>query len=240
LKAGYEAEEMLRYAGDGDENAKAKVMSILEEIERTRLLSRANAAIAPKKEVVKRALPAPYPGSKPVLETRPRPKEELGGSGLRKIPKFISANGLPMLRFSKRHSPFLSRVIRQKVLMQMGIHRRIETQEAMFKMGKEEDHWEELMEQQWRKETGRREFTEVLSWTSEMRAQVKRDYALLNEESRKSRVMAQKMLEVVRKEEELAAMERGERKRERNPVRERVRAERYRKRWRENLGLKAR
>lgn len=227
------AEALVRLAGDGDENATAKVMSVLEEIERIRLLSRANAAISPKKEVVKRPLPAPYPGIKPMLEMRPRPKEELGGTGIRKVPRFIQAGGFPMLRFSKRHSPFLSRVIKQKVLREDSIHKRLEAQESMMKMGEDEDLWDDLVKRQWRNEISRDSGMEGSSWKNEMQTQMKRDRAIINEENRKTRATAKKMLDVVRKEEELAARERMDRKRGRK-------GEKDRKRWRENLGLKGR
>jgi len=168
-----------------------------------------------------------------MLEMRPRPKEELGGTGIRKVPRFIQAGGFPMLRFSKRHSPFLSRVIKQKVLREDSIHKRLEAQESMMKMGSDEDLWDDLVKRQWRNEISRDSGMEGSSWKNEMQTQMKRDRAIINEENRKTRATAKKMLDVVRKEEELAARERMDRKRGRK-------GEKDRKRWRENLGLKGR
>lgn len=102
-----------------------------------------------------------------------------------------------------------------------------------MKMGEDEDLWDDLVKRQWRNEISRDSGMEGSSWKNEMQTQMKRDRAIINEENRKTRATAKKMLDVVRKEEELAARERMDRKRGRK-------GEKDRKRWRENLGLKGR
>ncbi|KAI1452232.1 hypothetical protein F4805DRAFT_43090 [Annulohypoxylon moriforme] len=78
---------------------------------------------APKKETVPlivNVTPAPTPedpNPEPVYATpnRPRPAEELGGSGRRHIPRLDMASDLPFLRIKKPQPPLLSRVLTQKI-----------------------------------------------------------------------------------------------------------------------------
>lgn len=223
---------MLRHAGDGEETAKSKVMTILHQVEETRILSRENAAIIPFEKREKRRLPSPYPGAKPVLESRPRPQEELGGSGLRKVPVFVNANVNPILRFSKHHSPFLARVLQDKVTRVDRINRRIIAAEKLVNMGRSEDEWdklvkglqqEEIGKETWKKnkpkETGKlganrwkepEDFEQ--SWSDAIHQEIRKDREILNQDHRKKEEMARKMLDIVSQEESLLARERMERK----------------------------
>jgi len=68
----------------------------------------ANAVRTPRQQLRPRV--APYLGASKVLD---RPYESL--SGRRHVPILVNANRVPMLRFKKPQSPFLSRIIRDQV-----------------------------------------------------------------------------------------------------------------------------
>lgn len=204
---------MLRKAGDGDVTAKSQVMAVLHEVESQRALSRTNAA--PHLKPPKRRLPAPYPGAKPALEIRPRPKEELGSSGLRKVPQYINASGYPMLRFSKHHSPFLARVIKDKSKQEQKVFDRVNAHDQLLKFARREDNWDAIIEEAMRKEGLSRGLSEIResSWSGVVYEQKKQDQSWLHRNQEKNNQMARDMLSLVSREEELMERERAQRKR---------------------------
>jgi hypothetical protein len=86
----------------------------------------------------------PYPGAPKLLDTLPRPKEQLGGSGRRIVPKlgFADHGTIPFLHTKKPQSPYLSRVLRQKI--QTNVNRTLaqEELEEQIEQGLVEGVWE--------------------------------------------------------------------------------------------------
>ncbi|KAI0887749.1 uncharacterized protein GGS22DRAFT_154162 [Annulohypoxylon maeteangense] len=110
---------------------------------------------APKKETVPllvNVTPEPTPDNPhptPVYTTpnRPRPLEELGGSGKRHIPRLDMASDIPFLRIKKPQPPVLNRVLTQK------IKKRVERYDSLG------NYWDEMLpdaelEDAWEKDVG--------------------------------------------------------------------------------------
>lgn len=85
--------------------------------------------------------PAPYPGAKPVFEARPR----LLLPGRRQIPKLVSASGIPFLRFKKPQSPFLGRVIRDKLEQRINYFTQLRAVGELSDVAALEDLWDKVL-----------------------------------------------------------------------------------------------
>lgn len=98
--------------------------------------------------------PVPYPGAPKLLDILPRPKEQLGGTGRRRIPTlaFADNGGIPFLRTRKPQSPFLSRVLRQKVETNVKRILMIEKLEGEIEDGYLEGMWEQHVLDQLKRE----------------------------------------------------------------------------------------
>lgn len=91
----------------------------------------------------------PYPGAPKLVDVLPKPKEQLGGSGRRIVPK-IAEHGLTIfLRRSKPQSPFLSRIIRDR----LKVHERGQDALEALREDTEVAGWEE----EWDRMTGTKE-----------------------------------------------------------------------------------
>ncbi|KAL3420832.1 hypothetical protein PVAG01_07277 [Phlyctema vagabunda] len=140
LQYGYQAEEMLRKAGDGDEAAHSQILELLSERQRQAALARARTPPPTKRTHV---YPEPRAGSMKVLEMRPLPLEQL--SGRRRLPIASGGNAIPFLRIGNRQSPFLSRLIKDKVEQRQ---RRFDLAERMdedAEIGQAEQEWENIV-----------------------------------------------------------------------------------------------
>jgi hypothetical protein len=205
LKVGYETEELLRVAGDGDEAAKSQVLSLLEDIQsrgddgRTRQAQNHNPHKTPRRR------PEPYPGAESVFATRPRSLSEL--SGRRQVPKLISANGMPFLRFKKPQSAYISRIIKYKANQKQKANDQLMTIPASVDWASDEDRWDHHA----RLTTGSEEpwVKEVYNWKQDIFDNLRRTDA-------KAKNMAQKMLAIVDQERELFEREKKKRKAEKN------------------------
>jgi hypothetical protein len=162
-------------------------------------------------------LPEPYPGAKPVLESRPRPFSEL--TGRRHVPILTNASYLPYLRFKKPQSPYLSRVLRDKLEQRQKQMDHIDRLEMDLRWAADEDAWDKLVDHRF----GRIE----QSWQTELLTAKKELWTRLNVQSKRAKETARRMLSIVDEEKRLYEEERKVRKMEKNRKRqERKEAER--------------
>ena len=80
-------------------------------------------------------------------EVRPRKREDLGGSGKRKVPMptIVATAGLPFLRFRKPQSPYLTRVLNDKVKASRKRGQMLLRLQEEEQNGKAEDKWDLLI-----------------------------------------------------------------------------------------------
>ena len=147
--------------------------------------------------------PAPYPSATPVLE---RPYASV--TGRRRIPIFVSANKIPFLRFKKPQSPFLSRLINDKIKQRQKLRDRLERTGDLLEVAKAEDAWDRSIAH----EHGISHDLESL-WVDEIKITEKSTTATLINEKMKNSVLAAKMIEIVDREKELVMEEREARRR---------------------------
>ena len=89
----------------------------------------------------------PYPDAPKVLEIRPLPLEKL--SGRRHVPILTHASGFPFLRFKKPQSPFLSRVLRNKLNQRQNLFETLKRlDEEHNPVAAWEDQWDQHVRQQ--------------------------------------------------------------------------------------------
>ncbi|QSZ35403.1 hypothetical protein DSL72_008273 [Monilinia vaccinii-corymbosi] len=146
LKMGYENEKLIRTAGDGDLDSRSQIYELL----RFRKNVAAASALIPQPPKREIRYPEAIPGVPKLLEARPLPFEKL--SGRRHVPRFARATVANFLRIQKPQSPYLSRVLRDKLKTKQkrtdaGI--RIEYLEEIAVA---ENIWEDIVEDQLEKE----------------------------------------------------------------------------------------
>lgn len=93
--------------------------------------------------------PESLPGAPKLLETRPRPLHSSAINRIRSIPKLVSANGIPFLRYHKKQSPFLTRVINDKRMTRTKRHETMNLMHAQGETGSvswAEEVWDGLVE----------------------------------------------------------------------------------------------
>jgi hypothetical protein len=164
-----------------------------------------------------------------VLESRPLPKLKEGKR--RRIPILTQASGLPFLRVGKPQSPFLSRVLRNKLQQKQKRYDRMSRAEDAIAVGEREEEWEEIVEEQLsgrRVERrgggdGERERKRERDWDGVWKkgeelwgAREKTErYKIMESvilDAKQSKMVGDKMLEIVDKEKELRAKEDKERR----------------------------
>jgi len=145
-------------------------------------------------------------GSTKAIDARPRPAAAL--TGVRKVPKLVNANALPILRWKKPQPESLSRVIRDKVNQkQRRMTMRNELQDYGLPMGQWEDEWDRLV----REQGGGREEEEEPRWAEAVRLGIRGLVRDVEELKVRGKEMARRMAEIVERERELAEGERRER-----------------------------
>lgn len=160
--------------------------------------------------------PEPYPGASRVLESRPRPLSEL--SGRRHVPVLTSANNIPFLRIKKPQSPFLNRVLNDKIKQRQKWLDHIDNMDSAIVWAQNEDVWENLVAKEgvatdrglWYARKGA--VTNVPSWRTEIEATKRGMWARLNAVDRKSRKISKQMMRIVDEERKLFEKERRERR----------------------------
>ncbi|KAI9834575.1 MAG: hypothetical protein M1819_002951 [Sarea resinae] len=243
FKAGYEAESILHSCTEcNDAESRSRVLNLLDQIAPSCRLQKKTrspplpAAADTRKPPQPFRRPAPWPGATPVLS---RPHLEL--SGRRHVPKLVNANGFPFLRFKKPQSPYLSRVLRDKIFHRVKIFDRMYAFEGMILQAEREDQWDNIVRDMHGvsagptttiigrrgarggagERTGRigRGLDDEPSWTAELREGHKDCKSQLHRHTVEASQLAAKMQAIVDREGELAAQERIERKMAKNQAR---------------------
>ncbi|KAH7054424.1 hypothetical protein B0J12DRAFT_657638 [Macrophomina phaseolina] len=196
----------------------------------TSLLTTAPAHLtrAPRRKTTPARLdPSPEacpPPAQTLLATRPRPSSELGGSGIRQVPRLVSANLFPMLRVDKPQPRSLSRVLTDKVKQrQRRMDLREKAGDTWAALGREEDEWDRIV---WEVcgvkeedtfvgeegEGGAAAAAAASSWATEPLRVVKAVTAQLGAQRAATEKMVARMQGIVDKERELKHKEREERR----------------------------
>ncbi|PIB01588.1 hypothetical protein CB0940_00733 [Cercospora beticola] len=170
---------------------------------------------------------ATIPPSPPSVLEHATPREWLGGSGQRHIPKVFSANAIPVLRMKKPQPLALTRYLNSRIKQRQKRHdlrHHLQEQEGI---AAQEDEWDDiLLAYAGISDAGSHAISRSRTspqeprWGSEVSRSVREVNAYLNEEKAKNRLMAEKMYAVVDREESLAEQERQEDKRRRNEIAE--------------------
>ncbi|KAI9745791.1 MAG: hypothetical protein M1835_002532, partial [Candelina submexicana] len=214
LRAGYEAANLLLVAAKGSDTAKSQIIALLNHIASSKSLSARlpspSPTSFPRAECQPHRPPGPYVGATPVL-SRPYPSI----SGRRHVPKLVNANGVPFLRFKKPQSPFLSRIIRDKIKQRTRHFNLMHALEDSVQAAADEDRWDELILEEYGvgDGVGLEGKGARGKWVDAVRSGRKFVGAMINEHEMKCREVGRKMQRIVEREEELARRERGERKR---------------------------
>ena len=148
---GKQAEELLHNAVQGNEEAKSKVLSLMEAWQQQSAQSLAQNQVSPPPPHPQKlhTPPSPIPGAPRILETRPRPLFSSAINRVRSVPKLVSANGVPFLRYHKKQSPFLTRVINDKRMTRTKRHETMNAMHLQGEMGSvswAEEVWDGLIE----------------------------------------------------------------------------------------------
>jgi hypothetical protein len=182
------------------------VLSLLSELQSQGDADRIRVALRPQLQKPERVKPKPYPGAPKVLEVRPRPLSEL--SGRRRVPILVAANGIPFLRIRKPQSPFLSRVLRDKIVQRQKLQDYVSKLESDIVWAAKEDEWEALV--------GMREgLGGSAKFETEMRVAKGEPQRKLRQLQAKSSELGSRMLEIVDEERRLLVEERAQRREER-------------------------
>ncbi|OBT88233.1 hypothetical protein VE02_02799 [Pseudogymnoascus sp. 03VT05] len=213
LRVGYEAEELLHTATTGSGAAHSKILNLLRGVQAQGDAARLeNAENPPLPAPPPKRIPEPYPGHTPVIEQRPLPKSQL--TGRRQVPKLVSANLIPFMRFKKPQSEFLSRVLSDKIKLRQKRNDHLDRLGGLLDMGS----WEQM----WDEELG---MAEGKHWSSATFSEKEGVENALEKASEANAVLAEKMLAIVDEEQRLADIEKREWLREKR--------KRYRQRKRE-------
>ncbi|POS84645.1 hypothetical protein EPUL_003055, partial [Erysiphe pulchra] len=138
------AEHLLRLSALGVKPAIQQVHSFLHTIALEAEAARGNCA-QPRCNLNKRQRVWPLPGVPRVVDTRPLPLEKIL-SRRRHVPSLVlTSGGFPFLRFKKSQSPYLSRVIRDKVNQKQKMLDQSSFLEETEELGKTEDTWDNIV-----------------------------------------------------------------------------------------------
>lgn len=160
----------------------------------------------------------PYPGAPKVLDIRPLPLEKL--SGRRHVPILTHASGIPFLRFKKPQSPFLSRILRNKLAQKQRLFQSIvELDGIQDKVAAWEDQWDTNILLQLRQEGRNKQawvqqeaLEEPGGWRSEVKEARRDVWERINRGSRRVKETTARMMEIVDRERELYEQERAARR----------------------------
>ncbi|KAB2570766.1 DNA repair protein [Lasiodiplodia theobromae] len=171
----------------------------------------------------KRLDPSPEacpPPSARTLAIRPLPATALGGTGVRRVPRLVSANTFPMLRLQKPQPRSLSRVLTDKIKQrQRRLDVRSEAADYWSVLAQDEDEWDRLL---WEREgVSPADGDDMIidewpeaegSWTDEPQRVVRIISAQLGVQRTRTEWTVKKMQNIVDREAELAKVEREARK----------------------------
>jgi len=177
---------------------------------------RTTATTAPPKSTpTPEAKPAAQPGT--ALALRPRPAFSLPSR--RRIPVLVSANKVPILRFTKPQPAALSHYLKSRIVdRQKRLDRKVAL-EAHLEIAKGEDEWDRILLAQGVQDEGGSETGRSPLWSREVYECYRYTLDAIDAEGLKNKDMAEKMVAIIDKEKELAEIERKERKRLKNEER---------------------
>ncbi len=148
-----------------------------------------------------------------MLDIRPAPFEKL--TARRRLPHIAVTGGYPLLRLGKPQSPFLSRVLRDKLKQKQKELDRAQELELQEEIGRTEDEWEAVVERTTRRvlyREGPDGLQPKKSWRTDTRGERARIQQDFTRETRKAREAGERMARIVEKEKALAQEERKLRK----------------------------
>ncbi|KAI4837557.1 hypothetical protein E4T44_08290 [Aureobasidium sp. EXF-8845] len=211
---GYEALDHLEASIAGNQTSILHLNSLLARLPST-LKTITTTNTPPKPSPTPEAKPAAKQGS--ALDLRPRPAFSLPSR--RRIPVLVSANKIPILRFTKPQPAALSHYIKSRVVNRQKRLDRKAALEAQMEIAKGEDQWDRILYAQGLKdEAGGGKKNNPL-WTKAVYDSYGYLVNAIETEGVKNREMAEKMVAIIDKEKELAEIERKERKRLKNEER---------------------
>ncbi|MCJ1399836.1 hypothetical protein MMC11_003039 [Xylographa trunciseda] len=123
-------------------------------------------------------------------------------SGKRHIPKLVNTNGIPHLRFKKPQSPFLSRVIRDKIRQREKRFDQLTKMNGEIAMAQAEDEWDSIL-----KHNCGIEDNPELSWTTVLVSASQQIRGKIHASHLKNTELGRKMYDIVEKEKALAKEE---------------------------------
>lgn len=180
--------------------------------------------VQPKSRPVDTGRRWPHPDAQPVLLAGLA--QPPSGRG-RRIPSMVNANHIPILRFKKPQSPFLSHMIRQKNDEREKRIDRTQRLENLLPLAEDEDRWDAIV----RRMTGFSSINDTTQWATATREALFHVKKLHNDSSKKRMHIAQRMFEIMQKEKKKAYHEKLLRRDQRHQA--------YKARRRQKEALKA-
>ncbi|KAF2272576.1 uncharacterized protein EI97DRAFT_344271, partial [Westerdykella ornata] len=200
FRAGYEILDHLDAASAGDTSSASFLTSVISNL--TPGLKRPPPPRHPTPPPPAKKELACLPPENAVLRVRPRQVV----SGPRHVPILCSANGIPFLRLTKPQPASLSRVLRQKLdTRNLLFDRKVLISNYWIPIATQEDKWDEILQQ----ELGFRDDPEAEedTWVGVFEQAYNDNTKQHEMHLKKDKAIAQKMLEIVDKETELALKE---------------------------------
>ncbi|KAF2211436.1 hypothetical protein CERZMDRAFT_68576 [Cercospora zeae-maydis SCOH1-5] len=217
FEAGYEAVDHLDAAVAGDRASERYVLDLLQRAPRNvkngPLYRSEDAATCP-------------PTTLPFLE-HATPRERLGGSGQRHVPKIFSANCIPVLRMKKPQPLALTMYLDSRIKQRQKRHDLRNQLQEQVAIAAQEEEWDDILQtcagigrDDARTSEPSRVSPQQSRWDWEVQRALGQVHAYLNEEKAKNRRMAEKMYAVIGREESMAEQERQEDERRRREIAE--------------------
>jgi len=206
LNLGYQSLETLRCISSGSLH---KVSNLLEQFTGTQPLrneedTSSRSKPCPSVEVKKPQKANPVA---PIVWSRPNTPRVLSRpflsiSGKRHIPKLAHTNGIPFLRFKKPQSPFLSRVIRNKIRQREKRFDHVKLLDGEIARAQAEDEWDSILGHN----CGIENDTEV-PWIAAPVSALQEVKGKIQASHYKNTRLGRKMYDIVKKEKALAEEE---------------------------------
>ncbi|KAG9639818.1 hypothetical protein KCU95_g18116, partial [Aureobasidium melanogenum] len=215
---GYQALNHLDAAIAGDKATISHLRSLL-----SRLPARLKTTVPHKPAPVPEPEPKPTAVQGTALSLRPRPAFSLPSR--RRIPVLVSANKIPILRFTKPQPAALSHYLKSRLVDRQKRQDRKMALEAQMEIARGEDDWDRILLAQGVPDEGGSSRKAKVLWTKEVYESLGYTLNAIEAEGAKNREMAEKMVAIIDKEKELAEVERKERKRLKNEERRKRKAE---------------
>lgn len=217
FEAGYEAVDHLDAAIAGSDTAQQLIADLLAKAPKSaKRPPQPSCNAAERRKLLRKRQLAERPPKLDMFD-RPLPLEQL--SGERKVPVLFTANHIPVLRFTKPQPSSLSGYLTNRILQRQKRHNLKHALEESLLVAREEDKWDSIVRQfagvdsRHSKDRVGSDVKEGL-WKNAIVEALDVVKAKLDREKELNRVMAQKMQNVVDREQALADMEAEDRRRQ--------------------------